>query len=155
MALLLVVLGLLYALIGSAIGWFWAAKPLEVDNGALQEVTAIGTVVARAEGRYTESDSVVVTEFVVLALQARGPNEVLTAAAASLQSKSWKVTEQTSMWVQFRSQRWPNHLLTVEVPDNASFSLQGEAYENVWREAISTAQDPAALVILSLKRTDV
>lgn len=155
-ALVLVICGLLYGLINLTIGWFWAAKPLESDMEAVRQIETIGTMVARTESRFTESDSAVVTEYLVIDIQARNSKSALAAAVSSLESKNWMITAQnSSAWVQLQSQQWPNHLLTVEVPEDAPSPLRGEEYEKIWREAKATARDPGALVIASIRRTDV
>ncbi|TDD08407.1 hypothetical protein [Nonomuraea diastatica] len=147
-------IGLLCGLAYAAIGWFWVAKPLEVDAGAISQIEKVGGVVARTELRYTEADSVIVTEYLIVDRRLADEGAAVDDVSRALQSNNWKVVTQLSYpGVQLRSGQWPDHLLTLETPDGTNLSLNDKLGQAV-REAQAVARYPDALVVLSVRRTD-
>ncbi|WP_146103823.1 hypothetical protein [Nonomuraea solani] len=155
-ALVVAAISFLYGTASLAVGWFWAAKPLETDPGAILQIQEIGSVTARTETRFTESDSVIVTKYLIIASNTADPSKAVVELSRALQSENWETTaEISSTVIQMKSKQWPNHLLSLEIPDEDSLSLHGDKVQKALRQAKATARFPDSLVTLSLRRTDV
>ncbi|TDD09638.1 hypothetical protein E1292_09005 [Nonomuraea deserti] len=153
-AVVVLVIGLLCGLAHAAIGWFWVAKPLQVEPGVVRQIEEISGIAARAESRFTESDSIVVTKYLIFDRRLADEGRAVAEVSSALQSKNWKVVAELSYpGVQMKSSQWPDHLLTLETPEGAYLSLNDDLEQSLG-EARTVARYPNALVILRLRRTD-
>ncbi|GAA4513757.1 hypothetical protein GCM10023096_24330 [Nonomuraea ferruginea] len=111
-------------------------------------------MLAEAESRFNESNSVVVTHYVIVDMGSSDPRAALEQAIGNLREARWRVeTDRAPAWVQMMSHRWKNVLLTVETAD--SYLAGGSMSKaSVWLKLQPDAEDRNTLLVLYLRRMD-
>ncbi|GAA0913814.1 hypothetical protein [Nonomuraea longicatena] len=135
---------LVVAVIGHGIfglGWL-ESQALKVDAAALQSIRASGNVVAEAEASFAESDSMIVTHYLVFDSAVDRHDLEVSQVAAALEVNGWKVVARLpSLSVQLEAERWGMKLLTLERLDPADPVLDEKVRSRISEAIVGIRND--------------
>ncbi|MEW1841160.1 hypothetical protein AB0392_24725 [Nonomuraea angiospora] len=132
----------------------WGGVALEVDPDVIREIRGLGQVVGEVSTGFTESDSIVVTDYVFLNVGDSGGPGALNYVSDSLREKGWSVVARPGYATQWQTDRWADTLLTVELIDKGKDFLDLDV-EKAARDAMAKAGNPDRILMAIVRRTDV